>query len=153
MNETTDLVVFGASGDLATRKIFPALRALADRGELSTPLRVIGVGRSDLSDERIQALLGESAQRDGIAAKWIRLDYGSPESYKPLKAEVEDSAAVIFYLATPPTTFKPIVSALAQTGVARKGDPTRRVVVEKPFGRDLDSALEIERTLTDAFEE
>jgi glucose-6-phosphate 1-dehydrogenase len=153
MNATTDLVVFGASGDLATRKIFPALRALADRGELSTPLRVIGVGRSNLSDERIQDLLGEPAQRDGITAKWIRLDYDSPESYEPLKAEVDGSAAVIFYLATPPTTFKPIVSALAQTGMAKKGDPTRRVVVEKPFGRDLESALEIEKTLAEAFEE
>ena len=153
MNAATDLVVFGASGDLATRKIFPALRQLAERGELSTPLRVIGVGRSDLSDERIQSLLGETAQHDGVNAKWIRLDYGSPDSYEPLKAEVEDAAAVIFYLATPPTTFNPIVSALASTSLARKGDPTRRVVVEKPFGRDLESALEIERTLCQAFEE
>ena len=153
MNETTDLVVFGASGDLATRKIFPALSQLAARGELSTPLRVIGVGRSNLSDERIQELLGEPAQRDGVTAKWVRLDYGSPESYEPLKAEVDGSAAVIFYLATPPTTFNPIVTGLAQTGLARKGDPTRRVVVEKPFGRDLESALEIERTLSEAFEE
>ncbi|MDQ6742308.1 MAG: hypothetical protein M3Z97_05275, partial [Candidatus Dormibacteraeota bacterium] len=110
MNGTTDLVVFGASGDLATTKIFPALRALADRGELSTPLRVIGAGRSDLAADRIQDLLGEAAKRDGVTAKWIRLDYASPDSYEPLKAEVDESAAVIFYLATPPTTFKPIVS-------------------------------------------
>jgi glucose-6-phosphate 1-dehydrogenase len=153
VNATTDVVVFGGSGDLATRKIFPAIRQLADRGELSTPLQVIGVGRSELSDERVQEMLGEAAQSAGVTGKWIRLDYSSPDSYGPLKAEVEGSAAVIFYLATPPTTFKPIISALARTGLARKGDPTRRVVVEKPFGRDLDTALEIERTLSDAFEE
>jgi glucose-6-phosphate 1-dehydrogenase len=57
----TDLVVFGASGDLAARKILPALRKLSERGELRAPLRVIGVGRSDLSDQPIQEQLGEPA--------------------------------------------------------------------------------------------
>jgi glucose-6-phosphate 1-dehydrogenase len=152
-NATTDLVVFGASGDLAARKILPAVRQLAARGELRTTLRVIGVGRSDLSDERIQEMLGERGRSPSIEAKWIRVRYDDPESYEPLKKEVAGSPAVIFYLATPPGTFEPIVSALAQTGMARKGDSTRRVVVEKPFGHDLESARVIESTLRDAFDE
>src|ERR1700682_432543 len=152
-NATTDLVVFGASGYLAARKILPAVRQLAARGELRTKLREIGVGRSDLSDDRIQEMLGEPGRSAGITAKWIRVHYDAPESYEPLKKEVGGSPAVIFYLATPPATFGPIVRALAQTGMVRKGDPTRRVVVEKPFGHDLESARVIESTLRDAFDE
>src|SRR5919109_2225321 len=107
----TDLVVFGASGDLAARKILPALRRLLERGELRTPLRVIGVGRSDLSDQAIQEQLGEAADGGQVKGRWLRIRYDAPESYKQLKAEVAGARAAIFYLATPPATFNPIVNA------------------------------------------
>ena len=150
-----DLVIFGASGDLANRKILPAIRRLASRGDLPAGMRVIGVGRSAMARDEFRKRVADSKGRVDLAAtaEWVRLDYSAPQSYRALADVISNSRCAIFYLATPPQTFIPIVSTLRKSGLSRKGDSNRRVVVEKPLGHDLDSAREINRELMVAFDE
>jgi len=131
-----DLVIFGASGDLAHRKILPSLGRLVAREGQS--VRVVGVGRSHIStpEFRDQVMKASGNQKLSDTAEWVQLNYPDPPTYGPLKEIVEASPAVLFYLATPPETFSDIVAALSQCGLAKKGDVTRRTVVEKPFGHN-----------------
>ena len=148
-----DLVIFGASGDLTHRKILPSLGHLVTRD--GTPVRIVGVGRSHLSTEEFRAQVKQASgnQRLSANAEWVQLDYAEPSSFDALKELVSGSPTVIFYLATPPETFSDIVAGLAHSGLAKKADATRRIVVEKPFGHDLDSAHELNAELAAAFEE
>src|SRR5215467_13499847 len=102
-----DIVIFGASGDLASRKVLPAVGAVA------TPARlhVVGAGRTDLSGDRFRRLVGDATGRADLAAgaDWVRLDYGDAGTYAGLRKALRGGAAV-YYLATPPNTFSPIVS-------------------------------------------
>ncbi|HEV2954076.1 MAG TPA: glucose-6-phosphate dehydrogenase [Candidatus Dormibacteraeota bacterium] len=155
MNPSIDLVIFGASGDLAKSKIFPALRSLSARGDMPGPIRIIGAGRSDLSEADFKDLVAGQGGSSELAnpACWVRLDYDDVESYKSLATAVEASPTVVTYLATPPATFDPIVRSLAASGVSRKGDINRRIVLEKPLGHDLKSAVELNRHLSQCFDE
>jgi glucose-6-phosphate 1-dehydrogenase len=148
-----DLVIFGASGDLTHRKILPSLGRLVAREGQS--VRVIGGGRTHLStaDFREQVKQASSNQRLSDTAEWVQLDYADPKTYAPLNEVVAGSPTVIFYLATPPETFSEIVSGLALSGLAKKADTSRRIVVEKPFGDDLASAHKLNAELAAAFEE
>jgi len=148
-----DLVIFGASGDLTHRKILPSLGRLVAREGQS--VRVIGGGRTQLStaDFREQVKQASSNERLSDTADWVQLDYADPKTYAPLNEVVAGSPTVIFYLATPPETFSDIVAGLAQSGLAKKADPTRRIVVEKPFGHNLESAHKLNAELAAAFEE
>jgi glucose-6-phosphate 1-dehydrogenase len=148
-----DLVIFGASGDLTHRKILPSLGRLITREGQS--VRVVGVGRSHVStaDFREQVKQSSGHQRLGDTAEWVQLNYADPQTYAPLQEIVTSSPALIFYLATPPETFSDIVAGLAQSGLAKKSDTTRRIVVEKPFGHDLASAHKLNAELAAAFEE
>jgi len=152
MSETTDLVIFGASGDLARRKIIPALHGLGGNGHR---IRVIGAGRSDLGTEGFRKVVGEAAESRELAATadWVQLDYDSPESYGGLRDMVGTDRPVVFYLATPPQTFGAILGALSQSGLAGRDGADRRIVVEKPLGQDADSAKRINAQLGDLFEE
>jgi glucose-6-phosphate 1-dehydrogenase len=143
--QPTDLVIFGASGDLTRRKILPALRSLAGDGNI----RLIGAGRSELSQEAFRKMVEEATASPGLASRseWVRLDYGSPESYEALKPAINDGNPVIYYLATPPGTFSAILAGLTRAGLSRRGED-RRIVVEKPLGQDAGSA----RTLNDQLE-
>ncbi len=144
-----DIVIFGASGDLASRKVLPAVGAVAPRARL----HVVGAGRSDLSRERFQQLVGDTTGSADLAAgaDWVRLDYGDPGTYARLREALRREAAV-YYLATPPSTFAPILSALASSGLTRRGDGSR-IVVEKPLGQDEATAHELNRQLETMFEE
>jgi glucose-6-phosphate 1-dehydrogenase len=143
-----DLVVFGASGDLARRKVLPAIGAMA-RGRV----QVLGVGRSDLSGAAFQRLVGETTGSEDLAAgaDWVRLDYAAAESYSGLREALHGRPAV-YYLATPPSTFRPILTALAGSGLTHRGDGSR-IVVEKPLGEDATSARELDSQLGTLFEE
>jgi glucose-6-phosphate 1-dehydrogenase len=146
-----DVVVFGASGDLASRKIIPALGRLASRWQV----RLIGAGRSDLTRRQFQDVVASSAGDGALAsaADWTRLDYGADESYGGLRDAIAvDRRPVVFYLATPPSVFPLILNALNESGLVRRGDPNR-VVVEKPFGHDLASAVALNRQLSQLFDE
>ena len=152
------LVFFGAAGDLAYKKIFPALQAMACRGMLNFP--VIGVARSGLDVhgllERARASVTEYGGLDptGFAVLASRLrcvsgDYGDSTTFEKLKAELGSARCPIHYLAIPPSLFANMVGQLQRSGCAQDA----RVILEKPFGRDLESARELNRVLRKVFPE
>ena len=152
------LVFFGATGDLAYKKIFPALQAMARRGALNFP--VVGVAKSgwglpQLLD-RAKASVSENGGMDEAAfatlAKRLRYvdgDYGDASTFTKLKAELQGTARPVHYLAIPPSLFPVVVKHLGAADCSRNA----RVVVEKPFGRDLASAQELNRVLHEVFPE
>ena len=151
------LVFFGATGDLAFKKIFPALQAMVKRGHLSMP--VIGVARSgDL--EKLRTRMRDSLEEHGgidpaaferLAGllRYVRGDYGDPATFQTLRKELAAAQRPAYYLAIPPTLFAPVLERLEQSGCCRGA----RVIVEKPFGRDLVSAQELNRILLRMFDE
>jgi glucose-6-phosphate 1-dehydrogenase len=160
MNETQAdaLVFFGATGDLAYKKIFPALQALAKRGRLNVP--VIGVaGRSWTSDElraRARDSLAEHGGVDPTAfdklaglLRYVGGDYHSPATFQSVRKELGSARRPAYYLAIPPTLFGVVVEQLARSGCTKGA----RVIIEKPFGHDLASARELNRTLLTAFDD
>ena len=144
----TDIVIFGASGDLARRKILPALREVAG-------VRVLGTGRTAMSQDRFQDLVtSASGSADlGGTAEWISLDYDRPDTYESLRRAVNGNGRpVVYYLATPPSTFSAILDGLSSAGLSERGDD-RRIVVEKPLGHDASSARLLNRQLEELFDE
>ena len=152
------VVIFGASGDLAYKKIFPALAAMTRRGRLDVP--VIGVARSEWTLEQFRARARESIEKHGRfdeatfarlrdRLRYVRGDYGAPETMAALCRELGEARRPLFYLAIPPSLFETVIGGLGRSGCA--GDA--RVVVEKPFGRDLASAQALNATLHRVFEE
>ena len=149
----TDLVIFGASGDLARRKIIPALQSLNGNGRR---LRLLGAGRSDMSQEDFRAIVAEATSSQDLAAgaEWIKLDYSAPASYAELRRVVGEGKSVVFYLATPPQTFSGILDALSEAGLAGRDLPgEHRIVVEQPLGQDAPSARRLNEQLRDLFSE
>jgi glucose-6-phosphate 1-dehydrogenase len=163
------MVIFGASGDLTGRKILPALARLADRGVLDDGFTVIGVARTEWSDEEFRAHVTESTPDGGPKwralterFKYITGEYDHPTTFDMLKAHLDEADAVdgtdgnrLYYLATIPSVFGLVAGALAKHGCAGPGEhgAFARVVVEKPFGRDLTSALELNDQMHAAFDE
>jgi glucose-6-phosphate 1-dehydrogenase len=152
------LVFFGATGDLAYKKIFPALQAIAKRGKLDFP--VVGVAKSgwnrDQFLERAKASVTEHGGLDPTAfqtlvdhIRYVDGDYTDINTFERLRAELDGSVRPAHYLAIPPSMFPQVIQQLRDTGCARQG----RVIVEKPFGRDLRSALELNTTLHETFPE
>ncbi len=151
-------VFFGATGDLAYKKIFPALQAMIRRGELDMPL--IGMSRGgwslDRLRERAHASLSENGGVDEDAfarlsslLQYIDGDYGDPDTFRRLKQALGPASRPIHYLAIPPSMFGTVVRGLAASGC----NTDARVIVEKPFGRDLASAQELNRELHEVFPE
>jgi glucose-6-phosphate 1-dehydrogenase len=147
----TDIVIFGASGDLARRKVLPALGALGGDGQL----RVFGAGRSDLSRAAFQDLVADASGSSELAAqaKWVRLDYGAADSYLALQRAADSAGRpIVYYLATPPTTFTSILEGLARAGLSKRGNG-HRIVIEKPLGQDAASARQLNHQLRELFDE
>jgi len=154
-------VLFGATGDLAKRKLYPALYQLERRGALNVP--VIGVARSDWTDDgfrdhaREAIIATEPAADEAVIARLLgRLDlvqgdYGDPLTWSSLRdaLDARTSSHAVFYMAIPPGMFPTVATALASVGLNERG----RIVVEKPFGRDLASARELNVTLHAVFPE
>jgi glucose-6-phosphate 1-dehydrogenase len=151
-------VFFGATGDLACKKIFPALQAMVQRGRLNIP--VIGLARSGWSlerlQERIQTSLRESGHFDAAACarlcsllRYVDGDYCDAATYDRLRQALGDAVRPLHYLAIPPSMFGPVVRGLAKSGCGQGA----RIVVEKPFGRDLASAEKLDATLHQSFPE
>ena len=152
------LVVFGASGDLAFKKIFPALQAMVVRGVLDAP--IIGVGRTPWNDQQMRDRARESIQTHGTydqdeferMARMMRFvsgDYADDATFGALKKALGSCARPLHYLAIPPSAFPEVVNGLKRVGCVEGA----RVAVEKPFGRDLTSAQALNRTLHAAFPE
>ena len=154
------LVFFGITGDLAYKKIFPALHAMARRGMLAMP--VVGVASSDSTRdaliERARASItehggGVDATAFAALAKaldYVQGDYRSASTYVALRKSLGTAQRPLHYLAIPPSLFETVVDGLESVGCARTG---ARVVLEKPFGRDLASAQELNTTLHRCFNE
>jgi glucose-6-phosphate 1-dehydrogenase len=161
VNSAADaLVLFGATGDLAQRKLLPALYELERRRQFDAALTIIGLARSDWDDERYRVHARESISAattidDAVFARFaarlglVTGDYNDRATFETLAQRLARCRRPVFYLAIPPTAFTPIVGHLAATGIHLGG----RVVVEKPFGRDLESARSLNRVLHDAFPE
>lgn len=151
-------VFFGATGDLAYTRIFPALQALVRRGHFDMP--VIGVARSPLGADGLRARARESVERHGgldgaafdrLAARmeYVSGDYRSPETFAKIREALGGASHPLYYLAIPPDMFAPVAEGLCRTGCNRGA----RLVIEKPFGRDLASAQALNRTLHACFSE
>ena len=152
------LVLFGATGDLAHKKLFPALQAMVKRGHLDVP--VIGIAKSAWDVEAFRADIRKSLAKSGQLdpAAFARLaprldyvagDYRDRATWTRLRAALGKASRPLHYLAIPPSLFPTVVESLSTSGCAAGA----RVVVEKPFGRDLASARALNRTLHAAFEE
>jgi len=152
------LVFFGATGDLAYKKIFPSLQAMIRRGKLDVP--VIGVAKAGWNLEQFRARAKDSVEKHGgldaeAFAKLISLlryvdgDYQSPETFQAIRKELGEAKRPAHYLAIPPILFETVVKQLAQSNCGSGA----RVIVEKPFGHDLASAQELNKVLLSVFDE
>lgn len=153
------VVLFGATGDLARKKLFPALFRLFERGELTMP--VIGVARSEWDDAGLRdyaaGAVGDAVtgvDDDAVRGftdqlRYLQGDYGDAEMYAELAQILSDVSTPVIYLAIPPSVFPAVIEGLDQSGLAGRS----RLLVEKPFGRDLASARELNACLSSAFEQ
>jgi glucose-6-phosphate 1-dehydrogenase len=151
-------VLFGATGDLAYKKIFPALQAMIRSGEAAVP--IIGIARGSGTIDTLRARARDSLEQNGgidedafakLSAQlaYVNGDYNDPGTYDQLRAALGAAARPLHYLAIPPSMFAPVVQGLARAGCASNA----RVIVEKPFGRDLASARALNATLHAVFPE
>ncbi|MDX9954219.1 MAG: glucose-6-phosphate dehydrogenase [Anaerolineae bacterium] len=168
------VIIFGASGDLARRKLGPALHSLACEGLLHPATQVLGVARSPLSDaefrERLYTGVEDYARLkpevchlwEGAAEHYLYLDgdYDDPETYRRLAERLAHLDAAegtahnrLFYLATPPELYPVIIRRLGEAELNRSAPGWTRIIIEKPFGHDLDSAHDLNAQVHTAFEE
>ena len=152
------LVFFGATGDLAYKQIFPALQGMIRHGHLDMP--IIGVAGRPWTSDQLRAHARQSLQEhrgvdeaafEKLSARlhYLSGDYNRPETYEKLREALGGAQHPLHYLAIPPSMFAPVVSGLGKSGCANGA----RVVVEKPFGRDLQSARELNSVLASVFPE
>src|SRR5438270_5927978 len=152
------LVFFGATGDLAYKKIFPALQAMVKRGHLDLP--VVGVAKAGWNRDHFRARAYDSLQKpvevDPAAfekltslLRYVDGDYQDPATLAALRKELKDAHRPAHYLAIPPVLFETVVKQLAESNCAKGA----RVIVEKPFGHDLASAQDLNKVLLGVFNE
>ncbi|MFZ3128061.1 MAG: glucose-6-phosphate dehydrogenase [Rhodoferax sp.] len=161
-----DLVLFGGTGDLAWRKLMPALFQAFRHGTLPEGGRIIGVGRDDLSDDQYRALMqsrfdkvelakrpsAEEFARFAALLEFVRMDLSRPADYARLAStlQVRNADTVVMYVATAPALFTTVCEQLAASGL---NTPQTRIVLEKPLGHDLASNRSINRAVRQGFEE
>jgi glucose-6-phosphate 1-dehydrogenase len=152
------LVFFGATGDLAYKKIFPALQAMIKRGHLNVP--VIGVAKAGWTLDQLRARAKDSLENHGGidsaafdklsgSLRYVDGDYKDPATFQAVYKELGGAQRPAHYLAIPPVLFGPVVEQLVKSGCANGA----RVIVEKPFGSDLTSADKLNQILLGAFDE
>jgi glucose-6-phosphate 1-dehydrogenase len=167
------LVIFGATGDLTKRKLVPSLMGLAKDGLLPPGFAVVGFARRPWTDEQFRAELADGVRQFGRpdtighfealadAFTFHQSDFGETDGYASLQKRLDQidrqrgtAGNRLFYLATPPSSYSAILQNLATTGLSREKDGHfARVIVEKPFGRDLQSALALNEQVRAAFRE
>ncbi|SCU90022.1 LAMI_0E00232g1_1 [Lachancea mirantina] len=169
--ENTVVVVFGASGDLSKKKTFPALFGLFREGYLDSSTKIIGYARSKLTDEDLRGKIAPNlkkpngAKDDEKAEQFLKMvsyisgPYDEDQGFNTLRTEIEEYEKQkgveephrLFYLALPPSAFMPVANNIKKLVYAKNG--ITRVVVEKPFGHDLESSRELQRDLSPLFTE
>ena len=173
-DEPFSLVIFGASGDLTRRKLMPALWSLYAGRTLPEPFAIICTARTEMTDDEFRAKMRGSVaefarvkipsqpvwERFARSLYYVAGDPGSPELYVRLKRRLEEierarggAANRLFYCATPPSLYDDIVSSLGAADLARSPSGWTRIIIEKPFGRDLESARLLNDLITSVFEE
>lgn len=159
--EPATLVIFGATGDLSRRKLLPAVFGLWQDGLLGSAFNIVGVGRQEMTDEQfrdyaLEALKTSSetdAPQPGSLEKFRELlyyeygDFATDDVYDRVKTQLDEAEEAhggrknaLFYLSTPPSLFEPISNGLGRLGLPKQDEGWRRIIIEKPFGRDLASA-------------
>ena len=172
--DAATMVIFGATGDLAKRKLLPALYNLNGDRLLPDRFAVVGLGRDPMTTDAYREKVSRDLQEFGtvtterIKCEWLEsrlaylsIDFGDPAAYEELRETLAASTAVdggcppnhLFYLATPPSLFGPIVERLSAAGLLDEESGWRRVIIEKPFGHDLDSARALNRRLAGLLKE
>ena len=171
-SEPCVVVIFGATGDLTKRKLMPALFDLMGQGCLEK-VHILGIGRNPMSEDEFRSMMCEDfdtwekvehvdEQKLSGFAQRVHYVHGELEddgTYKMIGTRLEELANSgasrnhMFYLATPPSLFDAIVKGLGKADLAREDQQWRRIVVEKPFGRDLESAKALNMTIREVFEE
>lgn len=164
------LVIFGASGDLTRRKLIPAIYRLFRQKLLPSGFFVLGVARTEMDSDGFREMLREATPDECVGDCWQRfaslihyrtIDYGDPSSYRAILSEtlppLEETAGTggnrIFYLATPPGVYEEVIGSLHRAGPASATDARVKIVIEKPFGSDLESSRRLNGILLDAFRE
>ncbi|HKU27719.1 MAG TPA: glucose-6-phosphate dehydrogenase, partial [Candidatus Sulfotelmatobacter sp.] len=167
------LVIFGATGDLTRRKLIPALYDLACVGCMSPHFDIVGIGRKPISDDQFRQDLKEAASHSKDARNfsiegwndfahritYFRADSDEPNSYSKIRQRVEEmqsrgaSQNVLFYLATPASVFSETIRGIGEAKLNQNEHGWTRIIIEKPFGSDLKSAEELNRTVTSVFPE
>ena len=170
------IVIFGASGDLTTRKLVPALYNLALSGILAENTEILGFGRHALTDDEFRAALRTGLERHSRnlpirtdvwealcpLISYMQGSYDDASAYTRLRDRLEEldrtrgtSGNYLFYFSTPPNVFAPIVQNLGQAGLGHRSGDSKwsRIIVEKPFGHDLESAKELNELVQGVFEE
>ena len=174
--DSCTVILFGASGDLAKRKVIPAMYDLAQYNSLGACYAIIGFARTPMTDETFRNIVGEAAKTISEVGpidpqKWSDFaanlfytagDYSDPDSYVRLVGRLAELEAAkklcgnrLFYLSTPPEVYPDIVEQLGRAGLARPNKPNSwvRIIIEKPFGRDLASAKQLNKIVLNVFEE
>jgi glucose-6-phosphate 1-dehydrogenase len=158
-SERSDALVFyGVTGDLAFKKIFPALQAMVRRGNLNVP--IVGVARSAWTVDQLRQRVHDSLEKHGGVdpaafeklsrlLRYVSVDYTDPGACRVIHSQLKDARRPAIYLAVPPHLFAPAVEQLANSGCAKDG----RIIIEKPFGRDLASARHLNEILHSVFDE
>jgi glucose-6-phosphate 1-dehydrogenase len=152
------LVFFGATGDLAYKKIFPSLQAMVKRGHLDVP--VVGVAKAGWNLDQLRARAKESLEKHGgldsgafekliSLLRYVDGDYQDPTTFKALRGQLQDARRPAHYLAIPPALFETVVERLNESNCAQGA----RMIVEKPFGHDLASARKLNKVLLNVFDE
>ena len=158
-----DLIIFGATGDLSARKLFPALFQLDAAGLLPDDLGIIAVARQEQTTEgfhdELLARMGRARRQSINDAAWqqfaqrltyLSADFSTPSAFKGLQAELSESRTSLFYLATPPSLFATICEQLSTDGCLAG---SCRIVLEKPIGESLDTSRKVNETLAQFFDE
>jgi glucose-6-phosphate 1-dehydrogenase len=168
------LVIFGASGDLTRRKLMPSLFHLFAGGMLPDKFFVLGTGREEMGTDRFRSAMLAAVQDalpgpfdrkawDEFSAKLYHtaLDYRDPAAYgtklrdllPSLERKHQTQGSRLFYLAVPPAVYEDIIGNLGAAGLASEGPGSSRIVIEKPFGRDLESSRRLNSVVHEHFQE
>ena len=169
------LIIFGASGDLTYRKLIPAVFDLYKQNSLPKNFAVVGVARSSFSDEEFRSKIKEGIKQFALGAKqtseeeldsfcqklyYLSINTDSESDYPKLKDYLDSlsktnniPANYIFYLSTPPSLYPIVPKYLAQQGLNAQKDGFKRIIIEKPFGTDLESAISLNKSLADDYDE
>ena len=170
------IVIFGASGDLVKRKLVPALYDLAAHACLAPRYAILGFARSPMTDDSFRSATGDAIRSISEvgpvdAGKWSEFaeclgyfqgEYNDPQAYHRLAARLSDidrerglSGNRLFYLSTPPEMCGPVIEQLGRAGLSKPAGEKSwvRIIIEKPFGRDLESAQQLNRTVLRSFDE